>query len=189
VREHFHAWSWEYGKIPDPPLKGVDWEDPSVLSVIVMREPMERSLAGDGWVNKNFGAVEVNRTLEQWWGLAESYMTNNFALDRLTAANCAFGENTGEACLDEAKALLSRFTVVLDTACLTEGLEALEKLLGFSAMEYPKERLHHKHPSVRDRLPNEEIYNFIERRMQRDIELYNFSKTLRLVDCDAIATS
>ena len=63
------------------------------------------------------------------------------------------------------------------------------QLLGMSTVEPDNKAQHRTHPSVKERLPTEEMYHFMERRMRRDIELYNYAKTLALVDCDTHTTT
>eukprot|EP00568_Trieres_chinensis_P001437 CAMPEP_0183294196 /NCGR_PEP_ID=MMETSP0160_2-20130417/2626_1 /TAXON_ID=2839 ORGANISM="Odontella Sinensis, Strain Grunow 1884" /NCGR_SAMPLE_ID=MMETSP0160_2 /ASSEMBLY_ACC=CAM_ASM_000250 /LENGTH=222 /DNA_ID=CAMNT_0025455471 /DNA_START=84 /DNA_END=749 /DNA_ORIENTATION=- len=180
LRTKFHMVSWEYTlgsrqtKMPDRPLAGVDWENPDVVSVYVTRDPMDRSLSGDGVIGRMFGS-ENERTPDAWKGFANSFATNNYALGRLvhgsTNHNCMQGEDTPSECVDAAKALLRRFTFVLDQACLGEGLAALGRELG---LPQPKLRPAKIHASAKDRINNTELYDFIRGRMRRDIELYNW---------------
>ncbi|KAL7546308.1 hypothetical protein ACHAWF_011168, partial [Thalassiosira exigua] len=185
LRPHFHMVSWElYGR-PKLPMAGVDWEDPRVVSVYIARDPIDRLLAGDGEVNNWFGK-EDNRTEEDWWKYARHDYTNNFALNRLTTSKCVDEENTTEACLEEAKGLLRRFTFVLDQACLDEGFAALGAALGHpvdleSMRRNKKPRSQLK--SAKDRIGNDELYEHLLRRNRRDIEFYNWSKNESLVVC------
>ena len=70
---------------------------------------------------------------------------------------------------------------VLDQACLNEGLVALGKELGISP---PKLRPPKHHSSARERINDPALYDFIKRQMQRDIELYEWSKGISLVTCN-----
>lgn len=45
-------------------------------------------------------------------------------------------------------------------------------------------RLHHTHGSIRDRFGNDTLYEFVKKRFQRDIELYEWSKKHSIVVCD-----
>jgi hypothetical protein len=65
IRQHFHMWSWEYRYQPKPPLATVNWEDPRVLSLIVMRDSINRALAKDHWMIEIFGEENEGRTVEQ----------------------------------------------------------------------------------------------------------------------------
>jgi hypothetical protein len=56
VRPFFHFISWEFG--PMNTLKDTDWEHPNLVSVIVMREPISRLLAGDGTKNRKYPALK-----------------------------------------------------------------------------------------------------------------------------------
>ena len=184
VREAgLHMVSWEYGPpagFPSPPLSGMNWESPDVVSVYISRDPMDRSLAGDGILNVRYGPAE-QRSKSQWWDFANSYATNNFALSKLTGGHCARGENTTKDCVLEGSALLRRMTFVLDQACLDEGLVALGRELGLSP---PKLRPPKHHSSARERINDPALYDFIKRQMQRDIELYEWSKGISLVTCN-----
>eukprot|EP00568_Trieres_chinensis_P008466 CAMPEP_0183294928 /NCGR_PEP_ID=MMETSP0160_2-20130417/3069_1 /TAXON_ID=2839 ORGANISM="Odontella Sinensis, Strain Grunow 1884" /NCGR_SAMPLE_ID=MMETSP0160_2 /ASSEMBLY_ACC=CAM_ASM_000250 /LENGTH=285 /DNA_ID=CAMNT_0025456319 /DNA_START=42 /DNA_END=896 /DNA_ORIENTATION=- len=177
MRTAFHMVSWEYGHIPMKPLSDVDWENSRVVSVYVSRDPMDRSLAGDGRVNGRYG-VEETRSVQNWKLFAKSQFTNNFALSRLVDSrrsnielDCQRGNESPAECVNVAKDLLSRFTFVLDQACLEEGLEAMGKELG---IQLPQMKPAKVHKSARERINNTEIYEFMTRRMQRDIELYQW---------------
>ncbi len=105
LRKVYHFLSWEFGILPPTPLKDVLWESPHLVSVILMRDPMERRLARDATVEKYFG-LEEDRTEELWWEFARYEGSINFVLTRLTPDRCGEkGENATEACLDEGKEL------------------------------------------------------------------------------------
>ncbi|KAL7537012.1 hypothetical protein ACHAWF_005633 [Thalassiosira exigua] len=180
---HFHMVSWEFMLRSKRPMAGVDWEDPQVVSIYITRDPTDRLLTSDGQINKWFGK-EDNRTEEDGWRYARHEYTNNFALNRLTTSKCVDEENTTEACLEEAKGVLRKFTFVLDQACLDEGFVALGAALGHpvdleSMRRSKKPRSQLK--SAKDRIGNDELYEHLLRRNRRDIEFYNWSKNESLV--------
>ncbi len=204
VRKHYRMLSWELGQVPRRPLSRTNWEDPNLVSVIVMRNPLTRLLSNHGQVFRtHFHLMKdaVNFTHDQWWWYAhDSDLTDNFALQRLTdkSFNYLRSSNIDDFDLDEldkdidprdmiesAKNLLKRFTYVLDIECLSEGMQALADDLGIdieSATGYvkTKEKSHQKHPSS---IPYDDIAKFLEYRNRVDIELYEWSKTISLVKC------
>lgn len=185
IRSYFHMIQWEYGYRPRGPLERVNWESPRLASVIIMKHPMKRLLSGGGMTNRAFGTLE-ERTAEQWLAFSESRYTNNYALNVLMPDGClANGGSTTAACLESAKDLVSRFTFVLDVECLEEGVRALSEELRFNHTSLMKDSLTHVHPPVRDRIGNDTIYFKLLERNRRDIELYEWSKNLSLVNCDA----
>mmetsp|Transcript_13242 Transcript_13242/g.28013 ORF Transcript_13242/g.28013 Transcript_13242/m.28013 type:complete len:1066 (+) Transcript_13242:175-3372(+) len=191
LRKAYHFLSWEFGILPPTPLKDVDWESPHLVSVILMRDPLERRLAADATVEKYFGEEE-SRTEEEWWEFAEYEGSVNFVLTRLTPDRCGEkGEDTTEACLEEGKELLRRFTYILDVQCLEEGIKALSSELGLPRPHVKKgntnDSLHQM--TTRERIGNDEIYDFIVKRNRRDIELYEWSKGLSLVKCSELTST
>ena len=116
----------------------------NLLSVIVMRHPMERLLAGDAWLLKNFGPEE-SRTAAQWWEIANSEHTNNYALKALSPYTCCNGEHTEVKHLEGAKDLLRRLTFVLDLTCLDESMQALANTLGLPYDGTTGKGWHHLH--------------------------------------------
>ncbi|EED89537.1 predicted protein [Thalassiosira pseudonana CCMP1335] len=183
LRKYYHMISWEHGIVPKIPLEDVDWENPHLVSMIVMKDPIDRRLAGDGGIIRKYGKEE-GRTMEQWHGFAADTTYVNFMLTRLTPDACGKeGENTTIECLENAKALLERITFVLDVECLSDGMDALAQQLGFAP---PNLRKGKSHPSAKERIPEEVIYDLLLKRNRRDIELYEWSKGLSLVNCSEV---
>ena len=183
--------SWEFSQAPSHnALNDTDWDNPNLVSIIVMREPISRLLAGDGYVKKKYPGIHDNTaSLQDWWDFAhEHHHTNNFALSILAGQSCCQGEDTDPIHLEHAKELLSRFTFVLDISCLDEGMQAVADELGLGiVIEESKERAKthvHKHP--RDRIAYPEVYDYLLERNHLDIELYEWAKTISLVDCEAL---
>jgi len=188
IRPHYHYVSWEFQRAPDEvPLSDTDWENPDLLSVIVMREPISRILAFDSFTARDFpGVKSANATKEQWLRYAEyDRNTNNYALRILAGDGCCKWENTDRKHLETAKSLLHRISIILDVKCLSEGMAALADLLGIpikgELLEPPR-----RHLPVRDRIPYEEAYQKLRDRNKLDIELYEYSRELQLIDCSAL---
>ena len=159
-----------------------------MVSVFVAREPIGRILAGDAWVNKYYPGLKRNgsSTEEMWWKFANAdKITDNYALRILAGNGCCSGNNTSREHLETAKDVVKRFTFVLDIECLNEGMVALADILDLpinrTAMK-PAVR----HGSSRDRIPHEKVYEHLVQKNRLDIELYEWSKTLSLVNCTAL---
>ena len=198
LRPHFDLVSWEFAHAPDAsnperPLSATAWEDPNLVSVIIMRDPIDRLLAGSGYVNRHFPKEDL-RTHEQWWEFARNdRVTNNYALRVLAGDGCCAGEDTSIRHYRAAQKVVERFTFVLDIACLDEGLVALADVLGLALDPHQQRKSERKkrkaeRGTARERIghDNEDVYDFLVRRNHYDIQLYEWSKTRSLVDCSSL---
>ena len=190
VRSYFHMISWEFGHIPVPPLGDTNWEYENLVSVYITRNPLDRLLSGGGAVNRRFGTLE-ERTDDQWKAYSNSTYTDNFALNRLTGGSCVDGDRTPESCLDLGKELLSRFTFVLDQQCLSESMAAFAQVMNKPAPDQETSRTVQKVPksaaaTAQERIKSHEIYDYLVKRNTMDTALYEWSKSISLVRCDAL---
>lgn len=97
----------------------------------------------------------------------------------------------------DAVSMLNRFTIVLDIACLSDGFEAMIDLLGLNSTVVNAElasmnksrskRGDHKKLSTRERIGYDDVYEYLLEQNQWDIKLYEYSKTISLVNCDEVA--
>jgi hypothetical protein len=171
-------------------LRDTNWEDPHLLSIFVVRDPLARMLAYDAsaaatWPDVFQEPADGAATDDEWWSFAKAPYTDNFALQIVAGTGCCQGARTNRHYLEVAQALLNRFTIVLDMACLDTGLQALADLLGLpqqqqsSSLGPPK-----VHESPRERIPNQRLYEYLQRKNQLDIELYAWAAATRsLVRC------
>ena len=121
---------------------------------------------------------------EIYWEYANSDCTDNFALRVLTnSSDCVNGADTSIECLNGAKDLLRRFTFILDAACFDESVIALGKELDLEWESKTKLRKAVPRSSSRVRISNDTLYEFLENRFRRDIELYEWSKSLSVLKC------
>jgi len=171
-----------------------------MVSLIVMRHPISRLLAKDGYMNHYFpGLLTVGNTSDGHllWRSYANYNrnTNNYALRILAGTGCCQGEATDRRHLDAAKALLRRFTFVLDIDCLDDGMSKLAKILNITINERKLERKKLARASARarmapshERIPFPDVYNYLVLKNQLDIELYEWSKGLSLINCSALSS-
>ena len=170
--------AWEFNYVPGTSLYTNDWESEHVISILVMRDPLDRLLAGDAISLRRYGRQE-NRTDDQWWAFAnDDQITNNFALRVLGMGDLT---ETGVA---KAKALINRMTYVLDQACLNDNLLKLAEELGWNSTDLLKKDAKH-HKTARERLGNDTLYEFLRKKNTNDIALYEWSKKKSLVVCDS----
>lgn len=97
----------------------------------------------------------------------------------------------------DAVSMLNRFTIVLDIACLSDGFEAMIDLLGLNSTVVNAElaimnkrrskRGGHNKLSTRERIGYDDVYEYLLEQNQWDIKLYEYSKTISLVNCDEVA--
>jgi len=189
-RPYYHFMSWEYQTFAH--LHRTNWEYDNLVSMIVMRDPMRRFLAGGkcGGFQRRIPDDPTNETQDLYWEYANSDCVDNFALRVLAPSNtCGIdGADTNVTCVEGAKALLRRFTFILDQECLNDSMVALGDALNLNITREAFEgRLHHhKAQSVlllRERFGNDTLYEYVRHRFRRDIELYEWSKTRSIVKC------
>jgi len=175
------ALAWHDGT---DPMSEVNWEDPHIVSIFVMPNPFDliqasrKSLEGTNHVRRKSGKSSE--------GVAHSSTSSHSTLHRLTGVMCDDrGGNITESCFVEAKHALKRFTFVLNRECLAESVSALAKVL-----ELPDPGTYHAHRNerVQERTSRTEPNDFAFQRIQRDIELYEWSRSLSLVRCELLPT-
>jgi len=195
VRQFFHMISWEFSRPPLTPLAETDWENPDLVSMIVLRDPISRLLAGDAFKSRNYPSVaKGNASKEEWMSFArDEILTNNYALHILAGKGCCQGQDTDLRHLETAKSFLRRMTFVLDIACLDAGMNAIADILGFSLntrrldeLSEWRELKSHVHLPSSERIPYPEVYQYLLARNKLDIELYEWSKRLAVVNCSDI---
>lgn len=185
-RPYFFFMSFEYRFYSK--LHNTNWEYDNLVSMIVMRDPLGRFLSGGrcGEMNKAFNSGDpTNETQALFWEYANAKCADNYAL-RVLADNdhCVNGTDTSKACLEGAKRLLRRFTFIIDQSCLAESMVALGDKLHLN-ITVDNMVHHNKHPvTIRERLKNDTLYEFLQHRFRRDIELYEWSKKRSIVQCD-----
>jgi len=201
ARKFFHTISWEFGGAPKRDLHLTDWENPRLVSIFVIRHPLGRLLAGDGDVNRFYpGGLETepNETLrhEYWWDYANGTNklaksnTNNYAMRVLSSNECCEGTESDVQYFQQAKALMKRFTVILDIDCLNDGLSELGKVLNvtfdceksLTCAKAKKKVATRK--SYAERIGFNDVYQFLSEKNKYDIELYEWAKQRSLVKCN-----
>lgn len=228
LRHGYSMVAWEYDRQPRrSPLAATHWEHPDLVSVVVMRHPVDRLLAGDadvdrrwypgmkattsggvvgrkgrgGTTNGGTSAADADanatalRQRENWWHYArrrDVRNTNNFALGILSQPGCCNGSMTDPSYLEQARALVGRFTFVLDIECLDDGMDELGRILnltlnwgkgGRSSRRGRTDQIRSIRPSYRERIGHDDVYEYLVHENRLDIELYEWSKTISLVRC------
>jgi len=113
-----------------------------------------------------------------------------------------FPTNLDKTSFEHAKAVLDKFTVVLDIACLNDGLDELARMLHIGPLLTKEERKkkdreegqqhqrrilkYRGHETPRERIQYEDVYEYLSAKNQWDIALYEYSKTISLVNCENI---
>jgi hypothetical protein len=104
-----------------------------------------------------------------------------------------------ESHYNKAVEILNRFTVVLDIACLDDGFVALGSLLGLNttSVDLRRQRSNAKRERKAIRKPNkkmttqerigyDDVYDYLVEKLQWDTKLYEYSKTISLVNCNSL---
>jgi len=193
LRKKFHMISWEYQDYPvrNVPLASTDWESPQIVSIVIMRDPMARMLTDSSYLRQTFGhgneKIE-SLTARDWHEYSRSAQTDNFALRILTGRwGCCSGADTDPEHLRMAQELLRRMTYVLDMACLDEGMARLSAELGITRNIQKDRRVRsHVGSSPEERIKDKEIYRYLVEKNRLDRKLYEWSKSLALVDCASV---
>jgi hypothetical protein len=137
--------------------------------------------------------VYRNEATEQEWmdyATTRHGDTDNWSL-RILSGNvfqpCCNGNDTDPVNLEYAKALVSRFSIVLDIECLDEGMQALASILDIQ-IDGLLDSNNNKvlRPPTKDRIPYPNVYEFLKERNALDVELYEWSKHRSLVNCSAL---
>jgi len=188
VNESFDFVNWEFRWAPHPvPLDALGWHEPHIVSILAVRDPIDRLLAGDGF-QSSFGPVVSVRdggdplrkwTAVHWDKYAHSAFTDSYQL-RILA-----GGGADQAALARAQALTKRMTYVLDLACFHDNLEALARHLGWhynfgTVAQHP-----HTTTPIVNRLHNYTLLNELKSRNRYDIEFYRWAQKRALVVCGA----
>jgi len=178
---YFHMIAWEYHDFPvHGSLEKTHWSMPEVLSVILMRHPMSRILSAPGV--RSLGDYDDG----QWSEFLEMKRNDNLLLRTLaTDKRCCDGADTPPHFLSSAKKLLEYFTYVLDAKCLEEGMKRLAEDLGIR-INPTREKLTTYHDAdalLEEEIKNPERYRELLQKNGPDIELYEWSKSIALVNC------
>lgn len=133
-RPYFHFMSMEYPRWGN--LHYMNWEYPDLVSMIVMRHPLDRFLAGGkcgGYHNTIINEADPNPDNEEvqklYWSYANDKCADNYAL-RVLADRPSCDVSNMKKCYESAQRLLERFTFILDEDCLDESMEAMGNELG-----------------------------------------------------------
>jgi hypothetical protein len=195
-RKYFHMISWEFG-IRWGKLTSTNWHHPNLLSVVIMRDPLERFMAGRK-CGKFFEAISNKDLAEEpslndlYWQYANDRCADNYALRVFTGSpHCCNGAETNITYLEQAKKQLDQFTILIDQTCETESILAMSKLLHFNlTLEDTSNRnrsaIVKARPSVRERLGNGTLYEYLLEKFKLDIELYEYAKSKSILDCSKL---
>ena len=133
-RPYFHFMSMEYPRWGN--LHYMNWEYPDLVSMIVMRNPLDRFLAGgkcggyhDTIINEADPDPDNEKVQKLYWDYANDKCADNYAL-RVLADRPSCNVGNMKTCYESAKRLLERFTFILDEDCLDESMEAMGNKLG-----------------------------------------------------------
>ena len=187
IRPHFHFLSHEYGYNGDfHTLQKIDWEYKNLISMIVMRDPIDRFLAGGrcGTFHENLKGdpTPEQESQDKWWDYANSRCADNYALRILSDnPNCCTHNDT-----DRAMKLLERFTFIIYQDCLSESIGSISDTLNLTGVNNATRKsdpLHRIHKTARERITNDTLWEFLNDKFRHDIALYEWSKNHSIVKC------
>jgi hypothetical protein len=192
-RKYFHMISWEFddrwGR-----LASTNWHHPHLLSVVIMRDPLERFMAG-GKCGKFHQSIKKDLAQDPslnhlYWQYANDKCADNFALRVFTGSpGCCNGKATNITYLEQAKQQLDQFTIIIDQTCETESILAMSRLLHLNLTVDDTSSNKHmvrSHPPMRERLNNDTLYEYLQEKFKLDIELYEYAKSISVLDCSTM---
>ena len=168
-----NGWNWTLA----------EWERPDLVSVVVMRDPIDRLFTDDGMAIIEFGET-MERDWKAWDRYARSDYTDNYALR--VFGSVSERRPVTRKDLESAKAFLRRVTIIIDQACFSSTLRELFGQIGWKKLSGNGFKLrrsskikHHAGANMdsnRARIRNDTIYEKLVSRNSLDIELYRWSK-------------
>jgi len=104
-----------------------------------------------------------------------------------------FPTGLDESHFEHGKSLMDRFTFVLDLACFDAGMDAMGNLLemGLPPQNTPsraaiKAKSGTKALPPKERIGYDDVYEYLVDKNKWDIKLYEYSKTISLINCDEL---
>jgi hypothetical protein len=213
IRPYFHMISWEFSRpkmsMDDPEWDHPNLVSVIVTRDPLSRLLAGDGKVGTKYVGYNKG--ELSR--KGWWDYAaynHEGGTDNFFLRILSTASRQkqnkndepipnhieagvnrtteemmnlFPTGINETHFEHGKAILDKFTFVLDVDCLNEGMDAMADLLGIDISSKRKNGKKRTYPSPRERIGYEDVYEYLVAKNEWDTALYEYSKTISLVKC------
>jgi hypothetical protein len=192
-RKYFHMISWEFD-VRWGRLSSTNWHHPNLLSVVIMRDPLERFMA-EGKCGKFHQSIKKDLAQDPslnhlYWQYANDRCADNFALRVFTGSpGCCNGEATNITYLEQAKRQLDQFTIIIDQTCETESIVAMSSLLHLNLTVEDTSSTKHlvqSHPPMRERLNNDTLYEYLQEKFKLDIELYEYAKSISVLDCSTV---
>jgi hypothetical protein len=125
-------------------LQDTDWENPHLVSVLLVQDPMVRIVTEalthskrDKWGRP----LLVPGNSDEWWKYAEGHSSykDNLALRVYSDGRGGHSHGTdqeNQQYLEEAQELIKRFTFVLDAACIDESMDKLAEVLSIRLPEH-----------------------------------------------------
>lgn len=160
-------WKWAEIEIPLP-YKNIPWNSPHFHYTIILREPLSRAVANDGFM-ENFPETQNGTADYSNW--IESKFCDNYLIRWIANRFDDFAITDKD--LQVAKDNLKKFDVVLILERFPEEMKKL-RTLGFEKW-YPGPKK--KRKSVREKI-GEKSYQRLKEINIYDIQLYEFAKTL-----------
>lgn len=166
VESMFLYSGWKWGEIEIPlPHTQIPWQSPSILYTIILREPLSRAIANDGFMAE-YPEIKADNDYSRW---VETIYCDNYLTRWIT--NTFTAEPLTEEHLQLAKDLLGKFDLVLILERFPEDAKKLRDVLGWKHW-YPGSK--RKRKSVKDKI-GQRNYERLKERNVIDIKLYEYA--------------
>ena len=169
-------------------LADTNWQDPNLISILVMVDPMTRLLE-DSWAffERTFPTEDVPYIIKDHSVGSKPWLTfvqespQNYVVQQLGQRHSDPIRIKPKVLVAQAKDLLKRFTFVLDSACLEQGVQQVADILEITVDDPLPDRNNATWTPSKS-MPAD-VYRRLMQLNQLDIELYQWSKTISLVQC------
>lgn len=170
-------------EIETPLPHNIPWESKNIIYTIILREPLSRAIAGDGFMNEY---PEIKNGDYTRWIREKPQFVDNYTTRWLTNKWTGFQNNTEPPPLSQkdfemAKAILDKFHIVMILEDFPESARVLCDKLGWEHCDMGQAR---KRKSPKEIVNNDQLYKELRERNKWDIMLYDYacerSKNLRI---------
>ena len=144
----------DWVQIEGPLPKNIPWDSPYITYTTILREPLSRALAGDGFM-KDYPEIEKDSDYSRWIEekpqLVDNYLTRWIINKWCGYGGCGDGvlPQLTEEDLEEAQGIIKKFDIVMFLDEFPEGAEVLKNKLGWKHWDMGKKRVR---KSVMDKL-------------------------------------
>ena len=166
-------WMQIEGPLPD----NLPWNSDKITFTTIIREPLSRAVAGDGFMNKfpEIKKGDYSRWVSEWKQMTDNYNTRWIANKWTGFSNSNVPELHPED-LKKAKDILDKFDLIILLEDLPEASITLKNKLGWEHWDMGSKK--HK-KSTEEKINDKKVFEQLKNQNKFDIELYNYAKKIK----------